>query len=68
MEKSNMTAVEWLIDQLFKLRYPTLNQIEIMEQAKEMHEQQVRDAWNDGRYENTGCGDSEAYYDETFNK
>jgi hypothetical protein len=32
------TAVEWLIDQLFELRNPTLNQIEIMKQAKAMEE------------------------------
>jgi hypothetical protein len=37
------TAVEWLIDQLFKLRYPTLNQIEIMEQAKEMEQKQKQE-------------------------
>ena len=35
------TAVEWLVDQLFELRNPTLNQIEIMEQAKEMEKQQI---------------------------
>ena len=35
-----MTAVEWLIDQLFELRNPTLNQIEILKQAKEMEKQQ----------------------------
>lgn len=37
------TAVEWLIYQLFKLRYPTLNQIEIMEQAKEMEQKQKQE-------------------------
>jgi hypothetical protein len=34
-----MTAVEWFIEQLFELRNPTLNQIEIIEQAKEMEKQ-----------------------------
>jgi GTP1/Obg family GTP-binding protein len=42
------TAVEWFFDQLFKLRYPTINQIEIMEQVKEMFEQQIIEAYNDG--------------------
>lgn len=36
-------AVKFLIEQLFELRNPTLNQIEIMEQAKEMENQQQDD-------------------------
>jgi hypothetical protein len=65
MEKE--TAVEWLIEQLFELRNPTLNQIEIMKQAKEMERQQIEDAWNDGNNRYSGVGDSETYY-ETFKK
>ena len=49
------TAVEWLIEQLFELRNPTLNQIEIMKQAKEIEkkqqgysEQDVEDAYDKG--------------------
>ena len=34
------TAVEWLEEQLFELKYPTLNQIEILNKAKEMEKQQ----------------------------
>jgi hypothetical protein len=63
-----MTAVEWLIEQLFELRNPTLNQIEIMEQAKEMEKQQIADAMDVTqrtdfyvKYEG-----SEHYYNETF--
>ena len=40
------TAVEWLIEQLFELRNPTLNQIEIMKQAKEMEREQLIDCGN----------------------
>ena len=40
------TAVEWLVDQLFELRNPTLNQIEMIEQAKEMEKHQIIDAGN----------------------
>ena len=59
------TAVEWLINQLGKSEFNfSFHQVEI-EHAKEMFEKQLREAWDDGRYENTGCGDSEAYY-ETF--
>ena len=38
-----MTAVEFLEEQLFELRNPTLNQIEIIKQAKELEEQQSQD-------------------------
>jgi len=64
------TAFEWLIDQLFKLRYPTLNQIEIMEQAKEMEKQQIIDAYQQGfnnAYFNNPLS-KEQYYNETFKK
>jgi uncharacterized protein YaaR (DUF327 family) len=40
LKTNNMTAVEWLEEQLFELRNPTLNQIEILKQAKEMEKQQ----------------------------
>lgn len=57
------TAVEWLIDELLsgKILMPSL-----IEQAKKMEKQQIVDAWRDGEYRNTGCGDGETYYDETF--
>lgn len=34
------SAVGWIIDQLFELRNPTLNQIEIVRKAREMEKQQ----------------------------
>ena len=37
MEQS---AVGWIIDQLFELRNPTLNQIEIVKKARQMEKQQ----------------------------
>jgi hypothetical protein len=40
------TAVEWFIEQLFELRNPTLNQIEMIKQAKEMEKEQIIDAGN----------------------
>ena len=60
------TAVEFLEEQLFELRNPTLNQIEIIKQAKEMERQQIENAWKDGNYRYSGYGDSETYYEETF--
>ena len=34
------SAVGWIIDQLYELRNPTLNQIEIVKKAREMEKQQ----------------------------
>lgn len=42
----NQSAVEWLVEQLFELRNPTLNQIEILKQAKDMERQQLIDCGN----------------------
>jgi hypothetical protein len=69
-----MTAVEWFVEQLFKLRYPTLNQIEIMEQAKEMEKQQIIESYCQGCFDISLNKNifpretSEQYYNETFNK
>ena len=72
------TAVEYLVEQLFELRTPTLNQIEIIEQAKEMEKQHIIDAREDGHLstyaeygETPKCyldGGHEQYYNETFKK
>ena len=32
----------------------------------EMEKEQITNAWNDGKYEISGYGDSETYYNETF--
>jgi len=59
------TAVEWLESQLFELRNPTLNQIEILKQAKEMEKQQIIDAYNNGQ-QIPPFEYAEQYYKETF--
>lgn len=61
MEKDNMTAVEWLIEQLVELdkqldgrrksddsTVMKLNPVKIFKQAKLMEEQNIRMAWTDG--------------------
>jgi predicted Zn-ribbon and HTH transcriptional regulator len=62
------TAVEWLIDQLFELRNPTLNQIEIMKQAKEMEKKQIIDSISNANKSNNRnvSLNPEQYYNETF--
>jgi hypothetical protein len=59
------TALEWLVEQLFELRNPTLNQIEILKQAKEMEKQQIIEVYKAGV---DGTKFSEQYYNETFKK
>ena len=63
----NKTAVEWLVEQLFELRNPTLNQIEIIQQAKEIEKQQIIDAYTFGLGDEYVIG-SENYYRNKFNK
>jgi hypothetical protein len=66
------TAVEWLKQEL-KERYGSINLIEpLFKQAKEMFEQQIEDAWENG-YEHGACVNEDKnkyhgiqYYNETF--
>lgn len=60
------SAVKYLYEKLFWEKLE-LNDIDF-EKAKEMEKQQIIDAFNEGKYENTGYGDSETYYNETFKK
>jgi predicted secreted protein len=61
MEKQ-LTAVEWLVD---KLKENGVNfwqeEIEMIEEAKEMEKQQIIDAYNNGDNRS-----AELYYNETF--
>jgi len=64
------TALEWLENKVWELdneNFTVPNELlEMISYAKELEEEQIKDAWKDGRYSNTGCGDSEQYYKETF--
>jgi hypothetical protein len=63
------TAVEWLIDKLMFMEYD-LRQIPLtIEQAKEMEQEQIIDAFNEGNQSdwNNEIGDGgQQYYNETF--
>jgi hypothetical protein len=82
-----MTSIEWLIDQLeqkgdmietpsirnLQLNIDTSDYLEFKRQAKEMHKQEIIDAFDEGQeYEyqyhinNAPKFDSETYYNETF--
>ena len=70
MSNNKQSSVEWLISQLQKSKdwYRVLNEIsqmssarvDIVEQAKEMHKQEIIAAKDDG------YNDAEQYYNETF--
>jgi len=67
---SKLTAVEWLVDQLDKenmFMYLFTKQIK---QAKEMEEQQIREAYVDGcvgeMYELSATYTAEQYYNATY--
>ena len=71
------TAVEWLEKQLFELRNPTLNQIEIVKQAKEMEKVQIMNAYIAGDvngvesmidFDLGSSSSPEEYYNEMFKK
>jgi hypothetical protein len=60
-----MTAVEWLQNELFTEEYMRNNLFEIFKQAKEMEKQQIVDA-KDCWFEDER--DGEQYYNETYKK
>ena len=74
-----MTSIEWLIEQLFKQGYfdgnkplTFTNLDHLQQQAKEMHKQEIIDAYCAGEdnIDNDGCtigrNGKETYYNETF--
>jgi len=71
LNQNKITAVEWLIEQIFlNKKYITYEESIIFEQAKEMEKQQIIDAANlqrsDYRGSNVYDKDGEQYYNETF--
>jgi hypothetical protein len=63
MEK---TAVEWFYEEIWK-QFGFSCSSNILEQAKEMHKQQIIDAYLDGFCDNDiGLREPEQYYTKTF--
>jgi len=69
------TAVEWLVEEINKLTGLTIQMDEpIIEQAKEMEKEQIRDAFNAGDLDSDTyfipflkeSDESENYYNKTF--
>ena len=53
------------INQFFNAYQGSVNLIKYVEQAKEMHKQEILDAWEDGRG-SFPTRNEEEYYDKTF--
>ena len=67
-----MTSIEWLVEQINKhWDNKNINSDELIKQAKEMHKQEIIDAYKKGQelwfYENPNYM-AEQYYQETFKK
>jgi hypothetical protein len=62
------TAVQWLVDKLNESGIPLMkDELEMINQANEMFEQQIKDAYDDGNYAyGMGIKEPEQYYNETF--
>jgi hypothetical protein len=60
-----MTAVEWLA--IYLKGITSLNCDEVIEQAKEMEKQQIKDAYKFGISDEYVIG-AEQYYNQTFNQ
>jgi hypothetical protein len=74
------TSIEWLIEQLVEMDKQLdgrrknedatilkMNPTRIFEQAKEMHKQEIIDAWENGQ-DSFSSRNAEQYYQETFKK
>lgn len=68
------TAIEWLEEQLKINNYLSENAHWLIDQAKEMHKQQIIDAWENS-YRHGACVNEDKdkyhgsqYYNETFKK
>ena len=68
MSNKKQTAVEWLASNLGEHIIWEEKLIDLVEQAKAMHKQEIIDAANKLLYRGTGPGDTaaEQYYNETF--
>ena len=68
--ENKQTAVEWLEQQMNTSEWMSITRFEIIQQAKQMEKEQIRDAWTDGcigeLYELNAYFSSGKYYNETY--
>jgi hypothetical protein len=62
--ENKQTAVDWLEEQISLLHALTTIEISLFEQAKQMQEEQIEEAFNSSSY----FIDGKEYYDNTYGK
>jgi hypothetical protein len=62
-----MTSIEFLLRELYNNDIPYYFS-EVIQEAKEMHKQEIIDAWEMGRFNIDDVGLGQEYYQETFKK
>jgi hypothetical protein len=65
-QEPKQTAVEWLEEQIEKRYGLTPTSILLFRDAKEMENQQIMDAWDNGCEDDGIIDNAEQYYNETF--
>jgi hypothetical protein len=68
--ETNQSSIEWLMVKIHTTDWVNNTReekLEIFEQAKEMHKQEIIDAWEDG-HDSFSTRNAEKYYNETFRK
>jgi hypothetical protein len=60
------TAVDWLFTKLWETPKDKFVWNSILNEAKEMEEEQIRMAFIEGKYDNKKYVNSETYYQETY--
>ena len=68
MSKNELSSVEWLEQELKKI--PFVNVLEVFEQAKAMHKDEIKNAFTNGYISHLGSNRilDENFYNETFQK
>ena len=62
-----MTSIEWVFNYMQKMQYFIGNDLlEAFEKAKEMHKQEIIDAFDNGVEDDGYIDNAEQYYQETF--
>jgi hypothetical protein len=63
------TAVDWMFDHIWETPKDKLAWFKILMEAKQIHEQQIKEAYDTGVWD-VGCrnSDSKRYYNETYGK
>jgi hypothetical protein len=62
-----MTSIEWFWQQIKKSNCTYDDVEKLFEQAKEMHKEEIIDAWENGQ-DSFSSRNAEQYYQETFKK